>query len=111
MNSTKPRKCSGGCGRSVHPPGHKCPFCKKHSRQMASQRRSANGGHRSSATRVLSYESPALSPVGPISPSAAACAQPEAECRFCGFPKRLCFCSEHDVRIDAMFNRADAETP
>ena len=111
MNATKPRKCDR-CHKNPIAPGNRvCNQCRKHSRQMASQRRSASGGHRSSATRVLSYESPALSPVGPINPSAAACAQPEAECRFCGFPKRLCFCSEHDVRIDAMLNRADAETP
>ena len=88
-NQNKARKCAGGCGRKVMPPTRKCPACRKQAARSARQRRGSGGGwHRGgAAARVLSYSSP----IGPINPSA--CPQPEAECRFCGFPVSRCYCT------------------
>jgi hypothetical protein len=78
------------------------------------------------AARVLASSSPSSSPlsIGPINPSAAACAlraepprlssaksqgeaQAEAMCRFCGFPVSRCYCPGRRTLAD-LANELDA---
>src|SRR3989304_2939073 len=92
-NQNKARKGGGGGGRKVMPPARKCPACRKQAARAARQRRGSGGGwhHGGAAARVLSYSSP----LGPI--TSGACPQPEATCRFCGFPASRCYCPGHQT--------------